>query len=134
MTDLQTLLSRVEKATGPDRELDALIDITLFGGEMIWKQANYTMEMYPVSRRASANHVGGLAIEHVPLVTASVDAALAFAERVLPGCHIDMSTDNCAFVRIEDWDVGEAWNMPTLPIAIILAVLTAFNHRSRAND
>ena len=79
------LLSRLQGLTAPDREVDAEIDTTLFGGETVWKQANGTMEMYPASRRASKTHIGGFANEHVPPVTASLDATVALCERVLPG-------------------------------------------------
>ena len=51
MSDLTELLERVRRAPGPDRELDAEIDIALFGGETVWKQANYTMDMHPSSKR-----------------------------------------------------------------------------------
>ena len=87
------IIERLEKAEGPDRELDADIDIFLFGGETVWKQANYTMEMYPASRRASKNHVGGFANEHVPLYTASLDSAIALVERTLPGWGFYLRSD-----------------------------------------
>jgi hypothetical protein len=79
---LKALRERVRAAgddehAGPDRELDAAIDVAMFGGETIWKTANYTMERYPASRRPSAAHLGGFVNDHVPLVTSSVDAALA---------------------------------------------------------
>lgn len=88
MPDYSELLSRIEQASGPDREIDADIDVLLFGGETVWKQANYTMEMYPASRRASKSHIGGFANEHVPLYTASLDATVALVERMLPGWTI----------------------------------------------
>lgn len=85
MAKLSELIDRVEKATGPDRDLDAEIDVALFGGETVWKQANYTMESYPASRRPSKQHVGGFANEHVPPYTASLDAVVALVEKELPG-------------------------------------------------
>lgn len=89
---LSSLLERVEKATDDlDRELDAGIDIAMFGGETIWKQANYTMEMYPASRRPSKNHLGGFAHEHVPHFTSSVDAALTLVMQKLPGAEYTLS-------------------------------------------
>lgn len=79
---LQDLLHRVESATGPDRELDALIMVALGGarrvdeclfygpGETTWCFSDYEHEydMPPL-----------------PYVTASLDAALALVERCLPG-------------------------------------------------
>lgn len=85
MSGIADLIDRMEKLEGPDREVDADLDVALFGGETVWKQANYTMESYPASRRLSKYHVGGFANEHVPIYTASLDAAAALVERVLPG-------------------------------------------------
>lgn len=99
MPDYSELLSRIEQASGPDREIDAYIDVLLFGGETVWKQANYTMEMYPASRRASKNHIGGFANEHVPLYTASLDATVALVERMLPGCEICLTDVHPDFLR-----------------------------------
>lgn len=73
---MRDLIARLEAAQGPDRELDGEIAVAVQGGEIVWKQANYTMEMYPSHRYASTNHYGGFANEHVPLFTASIDAAL----------------------------------------------------------
>ena len=84
-TSLDALIERVRGLTGADREVDAEIDVALFGGETVWLTTKYTMEQYPASRRPSKSHVGGFAKEHVPLVTASVDAAMALAEKVKPG-------------------------------------------------
>jgi hypothetical protein len=62
MSDLKELLARVEKAEGPDREIDAALQ-RLIGGEHI--------------------HWGcGLLVNGF---TASLDASLALVERVLPG-------------------------------------------------
>ncbi|MCO7728791.1 hypothetical protein NJB93_19615 [Brucella intermedia] len=87
MTDLITRLSELD---APDREVDAEIDVIFFGGETVWKQANYTMEQFPASKRASRHHISGYAYEYVPAFTASVDAAIALAERVLPGCKVGL--------------------------------------------
>lgn len=79
MTDAMTLgelAARIEAAEGPDRELDCLITVAVDGGEIVWKQANGTMDMFPARRYASANHVGGFGHAPVPTYTASVDAAL----------------------------------------------------------
>ena len=80
-----TLIDRLSKLEGPDRGVDAEIDVLFFGGETVWKTANYTMEQFPTSKRDSKHHICGYAYEHVPAYTFSVDAAIALAERVLPG-------------------------------------------------
>lgn len=80
-----TLIDRLSKLEGPDREVDAEIDVIFFGGETVWKQSNYTMEQFPASKRASKSYIGGYAYEYVPSYTDSVDAAISLAARALPG-------------------------------------------------
>lgn len=84
MTDLTTLLARIEAAEGPDRELDGDITVAMHGGEIVWEPARYTGEVVPIHKYASADHVQGFAREHVPLLTASLDAALALVEAKIP--------------------------------------------------
>lgn len=72
---MDDLIERLLQAEGPDRELDADIAAKVFGGEIVWKTANYTMEPTPVRRYASKMHVGGFGNEYVPRVTGSIDAA-----------------------------------------------------------
>jgi hypothetical protein len=133
----EELLSRVKAATGPDRELDAAIDVAMFGGETIWKQANYTMDMYPASRRPNKAYIGGFANEHVPLVTSSVDAALLLVAQKLPGAeyqisnlygiaHVEMplnatnSEDLCSARRTDG-------NMPLAILEALFSVLVSVN-------
>lgn len=78
---LDELIRALNAAKEPDRELDAEIAVCIFGGEIVWKQSNYTMELYPVRRFASKAHVSGWAHEPVPLYTASVDAALGLISK-----------------------------------------------------
>lgn len=71
---LEALLNRVVKATGPDRELDHLV---------------HDQAVEPIgSRMYNTKENGGsfIAADVVaPSYTASIDAALALVERVLPG-------------------------------------------------
>lgn len=60
MTDLSSLLARIESATGPDRELDSEIAFALTPPDA---------------------EIGLLALNY----TASLDAVIALCERVLPG-------------------------------------------------
>jgi len=78
---LHELLERVKAASGADRELDAEIDVALFGGEIGLRAAQYTMDPQLFVRRPSAQHVSGYANEAVPAYTASIDAAVALIER-----------------------------------------------------
>lgn len=129
--ELQALLERVEAKAEPDRELDADLDVNLFGGEIVWRQANYTMEMYPASRRPSDHYVGGYAHEHVPLYTASIDAALALVERVLPDWSWNagnVGEDDMPMANVtEPIDPCRDFSAsaPTVPLAILSALLRA---------
>jgi hypothetical protein len=73
---LEALLARVLEGTGPDRELDAEIAVALFGGEIIWKTARYTMDAYPARRVQNSAYVGGYQNAGVLAYTESLDAAL----------------------------------------------------------
>ena len=67
--DLTDILARLEAATGPDQELDKLIGAALGSNPHITG---------PVS-------AAGVGITRYDHITASLDAALALVERVLPG-------------------------------------------------
>ncbi len=68
-----TLIDRLSKLDGPDREVDAEVHAA----------TNPPLRV-------------GLRFGHIPAYTASVDAALALAERVLPGWH--WQVDKCGAV------------------------------------
>lgn len=132
MTDLITRLSKLD---GPDREVDAEIDVLFFGGETVWKQANYTMEQFPASKRSSKHHICGYAYECVPAYTASVDAAIALAARVLPFTHL-VSTyhdDMACSVKIHcypeglsgEWKFDVKGDHEHLAVAYCIAILRA---------
>lgn len=73
---LEELAVRCEAAIEPDRDLEAEIAVAVYGGEIVWKQANYTMEMHPARKYASADHVGGFGNAPVDAYTTSLDAAM----------------------------------------------------------
>lgn len=75
--ELLALADRAEWAEGADRELDAEIAVAVYGGEIVWKTANYIMDPYPARRYPSAAHVGGYCNGHIPAFTTSLDAALS---------------------------------------------------------
>ena len=127
---MSDLIKRVESASEGDRELDGDICVALDGGgEIVWKQANYTMEAYPARKVARANYVGGIAYEHVPHYTASLDAAIALCARALPGTEIEISTlygIPSATVGLNDSVNGQTRaTAATLPLALVLAILRA---------
>ena len=99
LTTLQSLRDRVANATGPDREIDSAI----------WE------DLY---------HYEG----PCHYWTASIDTALAWMGRVLPGWS--WGCDPSGFVRLwkrdgSSWREGPGVLGPTLPLAIILATLDA---------
>jgi hypothetical protein len=71
-----TLLDRLGATKELDRELDADIAVAVFGGVIVWKQAQGTMDQYPVRRYPSQNHVGGFGFAAVERFTESLDSAL----------------------------------------------------------
>lgn len=131
MSNFEDLLTRVRNATGPDREWDAEIASAL-GFPIEWKQANYTMETYPVITWSDTR-------EPCPQFTASIDAALALVERVLPGWHgaltwlPDHGPNDASFaceIGPMDWSGdGPPDNIighgDSMPLAILAALLTA---------
>ena len=125
------LLSRLQGLTAPDREVDALIWLEFAPGATR-KQWSYihtaTGRECHVDETRDVN--GRLIV--VPELTASLDAAVALCERVLPGWD--------GFAPINA--TGEAWvwpaggmsrghraNGPTPAIALLIAILTALEAR-----
>lgn len=93
------LLAKLERATGPDRELDALIDIAC-GPKPLgdiehwvnlwdhgWRLGREPGHVY-MRQHAGADEYANYPS---PAVTASLDAALALVERVLPGWGFDIT-------------------------------------------
>ncbi len=108
--DLRALLARVEEATGRDLHLEAAllraIAPFIAGG---WRDAWYGIGFAP---------------------TQSIGDAVALIDAVLPGAYLDMdgTTGKAnwgARIRVGDADLGDAWNRPTLALALIAALLSA---------
>lgn len=130
--DLTSLLERVRDAAGPSAVLDAELYATIGG-------APHT---------ATAGH------RKVPLVlkddpkdwpayTASIDAALALVERVLPGWEwLKKSPKVITLYRplTEQEDTAKAWAKhidgtgATIPLAILSALLRALTSNQEGND
>lgn len=123
--DLAELRERVRAATGPDRELD-------FALKRLWSDiaARLTFK--------EAIEAPGFTL---PPYTASVDAALALVERMLPGWAYNLQVIRDVTTRTEQDAVADFWlpsirtkhlhrerfraNAQTLPLAILLALLDA---------
>ena len=119
MSDLPALISRVAAAQGPDREIDFAVGETVLG----LKRCN---EELPA---------GGLCkeVHEADHYTASLDAAVAMVERVLPNANCD------GIERLRDLFIGyvgrsycpdeEQWHVEaehkTRPLALLLAALRA---------
>ena len=80
MTETEKLIERLEKATGPDRELDAAIWVATTEGVRLTKNSfgGTLVEQHGVAWRLDE------AVHHF---TASLDAALALVERGRPECR-----------------------------------------------
>lgn len=112
MTDLKGLLERVEKAEGPDREIDAEIWLALVPGTTR-KQWSYIHKASGkecfVDETRDATH----ALINVPSYTASIDAAVALVEKLLPGWRLMVTTPGGAYLMSSDFEPAEEeWGEP----------------------
>jgi hypothetical protein len=89
---LTDLLARLEAATGPDRELDAAIHLAVNPDDFASKvmRGDYCVQSWDLGwggiSYVSLDSGGTSGGSHpVPMVTASLDAALGLVGRVLPG-------------------------------------------------
>ena len=83
MSDLSSLIARLEKAEGPSRDLDAYIH---------FRDRVSRIEKIAAAKTGHINIQGSdfsggtvLLGENVPVYTSSIDAAVSLATRVLPG-------------------------------------------------
>lgn len=124
---LRDLLVRVEAATGPDLELDGRIwclrsGLTFYrwdGAGVVWKCADGTIR-----------HSGS---ERISRYTASIDAAVALIERVLPHSLISLSNDHT-----EGWTakvrLSYGKRMATPALALLSALMKALIAREEQNE
>ena len=125
---LEGLLEMVRMATGPDRKLDSALM-----RYVVWVRANDEEiahalaedDLKPFTQRRHD-------ADAVPRLTGSLDAAVALVETVLPGAHWDVQAGGCAWIRVDDADIGDAWNLATPALALCAALLTAI--LARAGD
>jgi hypothetical protein len=89
MTDLSSIIARVEGGEGADRELDAAACVALnYGGTNSEGAENVRLEPddWPDDLVFEAN--GEECCNPIPDLTTSLDAVIALCERVLPGWRI----------------------------------------------
>lgn len=132
MTDLSSLIERLQKAEKPRRDLDVEImnavdprspdEKRLFGGKV-----------YPVAWGS----VGQICDQiryfvEAPFLTSSIDAAVALAERVLPNWQINLSIfhDSLAEASFGNREAPHARSQAPKPaLAICLATLRALQSK-----
>lgn len=128
---LLALAAECEAAGGPDRELDARVWVALHGGEIVALQPGYVQSG------------DWSAIGFTQTYTASVDAALFLLREVLPGWGSSLWTvESNDYPRrpheVSIWPPAPiamqyfSASAPTLPLALVVAVLRAVAARGDA--
>lgn len=135
------LITKLESATGPSRELDGEIHNGLHGTQYLRSTASVTGFF------TSETDNGCPSVDHY---TASIDAAVALVERVLPGWHWTISNNNRRFTDQEwkgpwasissdefnndisghDDDYFDAF-APTPALALVIAALRALSPKEQ---
>lgn len=139
---LRELRERVEKATGPDREIDALLEVETTPIVASDDDLIYLLPIHRDDHCKAGTYWrkarSGASLHTAPLYTASVDAALALVERCLPN-WTDASNATAPECGI-DWDLFEPVRYgrrvkgtgKTRPLAILAALLSALE--AQADD
>ena len=111
---LKSLLERVEKATGPDRELDGAI----------WRE---TIGFDPDRMLPQAWPDIGQPPSPFPPLTASLDASLSLVNEMLPGGIVTITTTGLADILVasETWIKSPPLRTP--PLAVLSALLRALD-------
>lgn len=139
MTDLADLIARVEGASGRDRDIDA--DLWwLFGHQTALVCFNNASMGLPRQLPATLPIPAGLGRAAVRSFaepfTASLDAALALVERVLPEWEFSLSTArhrkgwSVTTWQADDKYSGRLFDHKTAPLAILSALLKAVQAQS----
>jgi hypothetical protein len=122
---LHELMERVKAESGPDRELDARLWCFAEGAKFSHLARHDAAMIYFIEGKPGSCRETGW-----PTYTASIDAAVALIERVLPGCEWDVSTASGGRAGYEVEIVrphGGAWTRPgpTPALALVAALLEA---------
>lgn len=150
---LSGLRERIKAATGPDRKIDCEIEAAIIHRErfVVVPPPFYDPERYFCNPDPSVDWIGYDLLNTAPRYTASIDAALALVERMLPGWKWGVSSiavrtgEKTAegYPRYGEGfrahvtavsalrpmpSIGEA---PTAPLAILLALLTALQENTK---
>ncbi len=140
MTDLNALIERLSRATGPDRELDAAIAVAIKGGRIDWILDGITKETFPVRVYPDTTGVTarGELQAAVPRYTSSIDAAMTL---VPEGWNWELSNNPpsawmCESGYNPDTYNGETAqaNARTPAIALTIAALSARTRTTRGKS
>jgi len=131
--ELTALLERVRSATGPDRYADCHLWVIAQGGDARMHVCDSSMQDFVWERGIDGFWVRSVVkFRAVPKYTASIDAALALTERVLPGWSIEQVGwgNGLVFASVGNYGEGENYmaglgDAPTAPLAILAATLSA---------
>jgi hypothetical protein len=129
-TQTQSLLERVQAATGADRELDGRL-AGLFGTS-VTPAADFVELAHDARGWGGPDMVpnwdGAAGNLSAPAYTASLDAALDLVERVLPGASVLLgmrqTPETLPWARVGPWHSADATGANP-PLAILSALLTA---------
>ena len=133
---LIALRERVREAEGADREIDVAV-LTAFGLYTLEKREPDRKEwLYPVGKEWG--RINPFELRRATLnLSASIDAALALVERVLPGWRWLVEFDDhrgppygvIVKPHGDDWSLERRHLAKTAPLAILDALLTALIER-----
>lgn len=84
---LRDLATRLDRATGPDRELDAAIAITIAG--FVYERRGNDRKEWFYDRDGRRRQLRTAGYDRLPAWTVSLDAVAALHERLLPGWVLD---------------------------------------------
>lgn len=140
MTNLLPLITRLEAASGPDRELDAEIAFATrhpVNPAYVREYAISGAKMNP-----TLSPIQNYLLENSPHYTSSLDAAIALAERVLPGWHwsvydTDGTIANNASAQVEPpeftFNVSDGVGK-TPALALCIAILRAVSEQKPSSS
>ena len=151
MTDLAGLIERLEGATGPDREIDVWLWALSEKVDLEWQGTTLVAGYHGVvgwcdpgklSRNFRTNR-DTRGPGSIPPFTASIDAAVTFAERVLPGCYIGVQQNKwprdherdrtwTACIDVHELDYYTESDAKTAPIALLIVALRALQAQGGA--
>ena len=166
------IIERLENATGPDRSLDVLVYVACGFGSIMEQHGNHYNPLRADGRRQLHSFIGeekgpyqpneaedvsgmvGWDVFTVPPFTASLDAAIALVERMLPGCEITMTDTHGDFLSEHEprhsadimrgliWSSHDGFPQPdyetqadassaTRPLALIIAMFRALEAEAK---